>query len=74
MITRETLIKVRNRANGSVGYKLEGGLHRVFEHGETKMIPFSELQSLQYAVGGDYALKHLLVVENEEALNMLNMQ
>ena len=74
MITDNTMIKVSNRANGSVGYRLENNFHRTFEHGETKMIPFSELKALQYAPGGDYALKNLLTVDNKEALELLNME
>ena len=74
MITNDTLIKVRNRANGSVGYTLDNNFHRNFEHKEIKMIPFGELRQLQYAPGGEYALQHLLVVEDEEALKLLNMK
>lgn len=74
MITDDTLIKVRNRATGSVGYTLDNNFHRSFEFMETKSIPFGELKQLQYAPGGDYALKELLVVEDEEALKYLNME
>ena len=74
MIKDDTLVKVRNRANGSVGYTLDNNFHRNFEYKETKKIPFSELKQLQYARGGDYALNNLLVVEDEEALNLLNMK
>jgi len=74
MLTDDTLVKVRNRATGSVGYTLDNNFHRSFEFMETKMIPFKELKELQYAPGGDYALNHLLVIENEEALKYLNME
>ena len=47
---------------------------RNFAPGETKQISVEELQQLQYQPGGDYTLKNLLVVENAEALKMLNMQ
>lgn len=74
MIADDKLIRVRNRASGSVGYSLDNNFHRNFEYKETKMIPFGELKQLQYAPGGEYALKNLLVVEDEEALNLLNME
>jgi len=74
MIKDSELISVRNRVNGSVGYKLDGNFHRTFEAGETKKVPFKELRELQYAPGGEYALNNLLVVENQEALDELNMK
>lgn len=75
MIDNNTLILVRNRNNGSTGYTLpDRNLWRSFAPGETKKIPFEELQQLQYQPGGDYTLKNLLVIENKEALDMLNIQ
>lgn len=74
MIKDEQLISVRNRANGSVGYTLDNNFHRSFEPGETKKIPFKELKELEYAVGGQYALDNLLVIEDQEALDILNMK
>ena len=74
MIKDEQLISVRNRANGTVGYTLDNNFHRNFEPREVKKIPFKELKELQYAVGGQYALNNLLVVEDKEALNLLNME
>lgn len=74
MIDNNTLISVRNRNNGSTGYTLpDRNLWRSFAPGETKKIPFEELQQLQYQPGGDYTLKNLLVVEDKEALEALNM-
>lgn len=74
MIADDKLIRVRNRASGSVGYSLDNNFHRNFEYKEVKMIPFGELKQLQYAPGGEYALTNLLVVEDEEALKLLNMK
>ena len=74
MIKDEQLISVRNRANGSVGYTLDNNFHRSFEPREVKKIPFKELKELQYAVGGQYALDNLLIVEDKEALELLNMK
>ena len=67
------LIQVRNRNNGTTGYTLDGNFHRDFSPKETKKIPFSELQQLSYAPGGQYILDNYLVIENQEALNLLNM-
>jgi len=74
MIDDNKLIWVRNRANGSVGYKLDNNFHRTFEYKERKQVPFRELRELQYAPGGQYALDNLLVIEDEEALKYLNMK
>lgn len=69
------VVIVRNRNNGTTGYVLpDSGVRRSFAPGETKKISLEELQSLQYAPGGDYILKHLLVVEDEDALDKLNMK
>ena len=68
------LISVRNRNRGGTGYSLDGNFHREFNYGETKKIPFAELKSLQSAPGGADILADCLVIENEEALQLLNMQ
>lgn len=68
------LISVRNRNNGSTGYTIpDRGIWRNFAPGETKRIPLEELQQLQYQPGGDYTLTNLLIVENQSALDYLNM-
>jgi hypothetical protein len=69
------LISVRNRNNGSTGYSIpEKNLWRNFAPNETKKIPLEELQELQYQPGGDYMLKNLLIIEDQDALDVLNMQ
>ena len=68
------LISVRNRNRGGTGYTLDNNFHRNFNYGETKKIPFSELKALQYAPGGEEILKDCLVIEDQEALNLLNMK
>ena len=69
------LVVVRNRNNGTTGYKIyDTGVRRRFAVGETKKIPLEELKSLQYTPGGDYILKNLLIVENRGALEDLNME
>jgi hypothetical protein len=68
------LIVVRNRNNGTTGYSLDNNFHRTFNVNETKKVPFSELQALINAPGGEYILNNYLVVENAEALELLNMK
>ena len=69
MLNKNTKIKVKNRSTGSVGYVIPdmGNYHRNFEAGESKEIPFEELQKLSYIPGGDYILQHYLVIDNLEA-------
>lgn len=68
------LVQVRNRNNGTTGYTLDNNFHRNFSLNETKKVPFSELKALQYAPGGAYILENYLVIEDEEALELLNMK
>jgi hypothetical protein len=70
MLEKNTLIKVRNRDNGSVGYSIPdlGINHRQFLPGETKEITMEELRKLHFTSGGDYIIENCLVIENEEAL------
>lgn len=69
----DKLIQVRNRNNGTTGYTLDNNFHRDFNPGETLKVPFSELQRLQYAPGGQYILDNYLVIEDKTALEDLNM-
>ena len=69
------LIDVRNRDAGSVGYSIpDQGIWRSFAPGETKKIQLEELQALQYVPGGEFTLKHLLMVNDKDALSVLNME
>lgn len=74
MIKDDELISVRNRNRGTTGYTLDNNFHRKFNVNETKKIPFSELRALSVLPGGDVILRECLVVENEEALRLLNME
>ena len=68
-MNKNTKIKIRNRSTGSVGYTIPdmGNYHRLFSAGETKELPFEEVQKLAYLPGGEYILQHYLVIENIEA-------
>lgn len=68
-------VLVTNRDSGTVSYVIEDrGIRRIFVAGETKKIPFAEIQALQYVAGGDYMLRHLLMIKDLEALDKLNIE
>ena len=72
-INDDDLISVRNRNNGETWYLLENGITRVFSVNEVKKVPYKELVELSYSVGGRALLADDLVIENKEALKLLNM-
>lgn len=74
MVKDTDLIQVRNRNNGTTGYTLDGNFHRDFAPKAVKSVPFSELRQLSYVPGGQYILDNYLVIENKEALDLLNMK
>lgn len=74
MLNKNTLVKIKNRDNGRVGYTIPdlGNLHRNFQAGEEKTITFEELQKLSWIPGGEYILKNYLVIlEPKSAINEL---
>lgn len=72
MIKDTDLISVRNRNNGDTGYMIpDRHIIRDWHFNETKKIPFEELRAFSYMPGGQYTLKNLLVIENEEAIELL---
>lgn len=66
------LITVRNRNRGETGFEVDGKW-TMFAINEVKKIPFSTLQSLTFIPGGQYTLDNYLVIEDKEALDMLNI-
>ena len=70
MLDKTTIIKVKNRDNGTVGYVVPdlGNLHRSFQPHEEKEITMEELRKLSYLPGGDIILRDYLIIENEEAV------
>ena len=75
MIKDTDLINVRNRNGGATGYEIpDQNIRRSWNYGETKKIPFGELRAFSYLPGGLFALNNLLVVENKEAIDLLNME
>ena len=73
MLDKNTLVKVTNRDNGSVGYSIPdlGNLQRRFEAGETKEVTMEELRKLSYTIGGMVILQEYLLIHNNEAVEEL---
>lgn len=71
----DKMIEVRNRDSGNVGYSIKDlGIWRNFAPREVKKIPLDELKALQYAPGGEFTLKHLLMIKDKDALSALNIE
>lgn len=73
MLSNETIVKVTNRDNGSVGYSIPdmGNLYRSYQSGESKDITMEELRKLSYIPGGKRLLEAYLVLDNKEAVEEL---
>lgn len=67
-------IKVTNRSQGYTGYKIpDSNVSRRFSPGESKNLPIEELQQLQWVPGGEYLLRNALIINDKDALSVLNM-
>ena len=72
MINKDTLVKVINKYNGTVGYDVPDlRVHRNFYPGESKDITFDELEQLSFAPGGRTILGEFLEIKDKEAINAL---
>ena len=72
MIDKNTMIKVINKFNGTVGYDVpELGVHRNFYPKESKEISFEELERLSFMPGGEVILKEYLEIVDREAVRAL---
>lgn len=73
MLAKDTMIKVTNRDNGTVGYSIpELHVTRLFQRDEVKEISMDELRKLSYIPGGQVIINECLIVHNEQALKELN--
>lgn len=71
MLDDKTIVKVKNRENGYVGYSIPdlNNLRREFAPGEVKNITFEELKKLSWQPGGKNLLQNfLLIQDNDEAI------
>ena len=74
MISQEQKYNVKNRSSSVVVYRIpESNLRREFAPGETKQIPFSELEKLTYQQGGRTMLEQFLQIIDEAATSDLNV-
>ena len=74
MITENTKYNVKNRSSSVVVYRIpESNLRREFAPGETKPIPFEELEKLTYQEGGRELLENFLQIMDEIPTTELNI-
>ena len=75
MITETTMYNVKNRSSSVVVYRIpETNLRREFKPGETKKVPFGELEKLTYQEGGRELLENFLQIIDEEPTTELNVR
>ena len=75
MIEQNTMYNVKNRSSSVVVYKIpETNLRREFAPGETKKVPFGELEKLTYQEGGRELLENFLQILEEEVTTDLNVK
>lgn len=69
MITKDTMIKVKNKFGGIVGYDVpDTNLHRNYYPNQTREVTYDELEKVFYSPGGEVILRDYLEIENEEAI------
>ena len=72
MIENTDIIKVKNRGDGTVGYKIpEERIRRQFQPNEEKEVTMGELRQLSYLPGGQYIIENCLIIEDEHAAKEL---
>lgn len=73
MIDENKIVKVTNRDNGHVGYRIPdmNNLVRDFNANETKNITVGELKKLSYITGGPTLIRDYLIIEDAEVVEAL---
>ena len=72
MTNKDTLVKVVNKYNGTVGYKVPDlGVQRNFYPGERKEITYDELEKLSFAPGGKAILCDYLEISDQSVYAQL---
>lgn len=73
-LNRTTPFRVTNRSTSRIAYNLpEDKIRRTFAPGETKTIPYWELEKLTYQPGGCTLIADYLLIENEEVIQRIGM-
>ena len=68
-LTPETIVKVTNRSNGVVIYRIpERHIRREFNRKEMKKVPFQEILEVAAQPGGRELIYNFLYIENPEAI------
>ena len=71
---KNTLYEVKNRSASTVIYKIpERNIRREFAPGETKKIPFWELEELTWQAGGRELMANFLQITEEKVIDNLNI-
>lgn len=74
MINQETMFNVKNRSSSVVVYRIpESNLRREFAPGETKRVPYGELEKLTYQPGGRKLIEEFLQILENEVTKDLNV-
>lgn len=72
MVDRKKEVKVTNRYDGTLGYKIEDlGIKRQFQPNETKVVTFEELEKLSYEPGGTRVIREYLKIDDVEVITEL---
>lgn len=70
-----TIFNVKNRSDGMVVYSIpEMNIRREFAAGETKKIPYIELEKLSFQSGGRELIQDYLQVKSQEVIDNLNIK
>ena len=74
MINKDTMYNVKNRSSSVVVYRIpESNLRREFAPGETKRVPFGELEKLTYQEGGRELLENFLQIIEDEVTSTIHI-
>jgi len=69
------ICNVKNRSASTVIYRIpEDNIRREFAPGETRKINYDELIHLSYQPGGRELMENFLQIEDENAINDLNLR
>lgn len=72
MLDKDTVIRVKNRTDRTVGYKVPDlNIRRQFRPNEPKEVTMGELRSLSYTGGGEYIIRNYFQLDNKEAVREL---
>lgn len=75
MIDDNLMCAVTNRSSGILSFSVPSEhIHRTFQRGETKMIPYKELRMLAGEPGGECMIENFLIVRAAEVLKEMGVK